>query len=70
MKALPPPKRDVTQIDKGVSSAEKDVQLRPRECNLLKVSNHIITIHYFLLVTSARIKEFPSLRCTFSSITI
>jgi hypothetical protein len=60
MKALPPPKRDVAQIEKGVSSAEKDAQPRPRECNLLKVSNHIITIHYFSLVTSTRIKEFPS----------
>jgi len=38
MKALPPPpKRDAPQIEKGVSSAEKDAQQRPRECKLLKL---------------------------------
>jgi hypothetical protein len=56
----PPPKRDVAQIEKGLSSAEKDAQQRPRECKLLKLSNHIITIHYFSLFTSARIKKFHS----------
>jgi len=63
----PPPKRDAPQIEKGVSSAEKDAQQRPRECKLLKLWNYIITIPFSSLVTSARIKELPPWRCMFSS---